>query len=62
MFFPIRSATSLQNQCKRFVLLQSKGNVCLGILNGRKVHDGSSFILGGMEDYIEMFLEIACLA
>ncbi|XVF53931.1 hypothetical protein PTKIN_Ptkin05aG0139900 [Pterospermum kingtungense] len=29
-----------------YLIISNKGNVCLGILDGSKVHDGSSFILG----------------
>lgn len=28
--------------------MQNKGNVCLGILDGSRVHDGTTVILGGM--------------
>ncbi|XP_057770538.1 aspartyl protease APCB1 [Salvia miltiorrhiza] len=36
----------LQIPPEGYLVINSKGNVCLGILNGRKVHDGSNFILG----------------
>ncbi|XVE64063.1 hypothetical protein DITRI_Ditri07aG0071200 [Diplodiscus trichospermus] len=29
-----------------YLIISKKGNVCLGILDGSKVHDGSTFILG----------------
>lgn len=32
----------------RLLVWQNKGNVCLGILDGSEVHDGSTIILGGM--------------
>ncbi|KAL0462332.1 UNVERIFIED_CONTAM: Aspartyl protease APCB1 [Sesamum latifolium] len=39
-------STKLQIPPEGYLVVNSKGNVCLGILNGREVHDGSTFILG----------------
>lgn len=36
----------LQIPPEGYLVKHSNGNVCLGILNGRKLHDGSTFILG----------------
>ncbi|XP_047938522.1 aspartyl protease APCB1 [Salvia hispanica] len=36
----------LQIPPEGYLVINRKGNVCLGILNGNKVHDGSTFILG----------------
>ncbi|KAH6827902.1 hypothetical protein C2S53_014938 [Perilla frutescens var. hirtella] len=38
----------LQIPPEGYLVTNSKGNVCLGILNGKKVHGGSTFILGGI--------------
>jgi len=32
--------------------MQNKGNVCLGILDGSSVHDGSTIILGGKNNIL----------
>lgn len=39
-------AKKLQIPPEGYLVKRSNGNVCLGILNGRKLHDGSTFILG----------------
>ncbi|XP_062116972.1 aspartyl protease APCB1 [Humulus lupulus] len=39
-------STRLQIPPEGYLSISSKGNVCLGILDGSKVHDGSSTILG----------------
>ncbi|KAG8369067.1 hypothetical protein BUALT_Bualt15G0111700 [Buddleja alternifolia] len=40
-------STKLQIPAEGYLVInKNKGNVCLGILNGREVHDGSTFILG----------------
>lgn len=41
-------STQLQIPPEGYLVINAKGNVCLGILNGKQeqVHDGSSFILG----------------
>ncbi|KAG8387994.1 hypothetical protein BUALT_Bualt02G0078900 [Buddleja alternifolia] len=39
-------STKLQIPPEGYLVTSGKGNVCLGILNGREVHDGSTFILG----------------
>ncbi|XP_042002149.1 aspartyl protease APCB1-like [Salvia splendens] len=36
----------LQIPPEGYLVINKKGNVCLGILNGNNVHDGSTFILG----------------
>jgi len=55
---------------KSYLLLQNKGHVCLGILDGSNVNDGSSIILGGtltlmkacklilMQFFLPIFLQI----
>lgn len=43
------------------LLMQKKGNVCLGILDGSSVHDGSTIILGGkinIHNYMNLNLAI----
>ncbi|KAG6413746.1 hypothetical protein SASPL_126460 [Salvia splendens] len=47
----------LQIPPEGYLVINRKGNVCLGILNGNKVHDGSTFILGGMDNQLECFDE-----
>ncbi|KAL8056699.1 hypothetical protein ABFX02_04G136100 [Erythranthe guttata] len=39
-------STKLQIPPEGYLVTNRKGNVCLGILNGRQVHDGSTFVLG----------------
>ncbi|CAI9113595.1 OLC1v1014225C1 [Oldenlandia corymbosa var. corymbosa] len=39
--------TKLQIPPQGYLVITKKGNVCLGILDGSKVHDGSTVILGG---------------
>uniref|UniRef100_A0A803P6M2 Peptidase A1 domain-containing protein n=1 Tax=Cannabis sativa TaxID=3483 RepID=A0A803P6M2_CANSA len=39
-------STRLRIPPEGYLIISSKGNVCLGILDGSKVHDGSSTILG----------------
>ncbi|KAK4426711.1 Aspartyl protease APCB1 [Sesamum alatum] len=39
-------STKLQIPPEGYLVVNRKGNVCLGILNGREVNDGSTFILG----------------
>lgn len=50
-YFAISSPSSFassSNQQWRTIILQEKSNVCLGILDGSNVHDGSAIILGGI--------------
>ncbi|TYJ98986.1 aspartyl protease APCB1 isoform X2 [Cucumis melo var. makuwa] len=35
---------------ENYLLISKEGNVCLGILDGSQVHDGSTIILGGIDD------------
>ncbi|KAL8141846.1 hypothetical protein V2J09_014878 [Rumex salicifolius] len=39
-------STKFQIPAEGYLVTNSKGNVCLGILDGSNVHDGSTFILG----------------
>ncbi|XP_050257781.1 aspartyl protease APCB1 isoform X1 [Quercus robur] len=39
-------STKLQIPPEGYLIISDKGNVCLGILDGSKVHDGSTIILG----------------
>lgn len=39
-------STNLQIPPEGYLIISNKGNVCLGILDGTKVHDGSTIILG----------------
>lgn len=41
-------STKLQIPPEGYLIFSKKGNVCLGILDGSKVHDGSTIILGDL--------------
>ncbi|CAK9147740.1 unnamed protein product [Ilex paraguariensis] len=40
------ASTKLQIPPEGYLIINNKDNVCLGILDGSKVHDGSTTILG----------------
>ncbi|KAA8542694.1 hypothetical protein F0562_023807 [Nyssa sinensis] len=40
------ASTKLRIPPEGYLIISKKGNVCLGILDGSKVHDGSTIILG----------------
>lgn len=45
-------------------MVQKKGNVCLAILDGSNVHDGSSIILGGnpsLKESLKAYQDAICL-
>ncbi|KAK6787598.1 hypothetical protein RDI58_016123 [Solanum bulbocastanum] len=53
---PPSSFASFLSQQWRTIILQEKGNVCLGILDGSNVHDGSAIILGDISLRGQLFV------
>lgn len=49
-------STKLQIPPEGYLIISNKGNVCLGILDGSKVHDGSTIILGDISLRGKLFI------
>lgn len=48
------------SDCANLIVVQNEGNVCLGILDGSEVHDGSINIIGGMLNFTQNPTESTC--
>ncbi|KAJ8559972.1 hypothetical protein K7X08_004030 [Anisodus acutangulus] len=54
--FPVRSITELSIPAEGYLTINEKGNVCLGILDGSNIHDGSAIILGDISLRGQLFV------